>query len=111
MPSERRAPTIKLLKEAGAAFIRSWRPAAPLDTRFVSRHIRPQDITAIQTVSRIVTSQSDKNKTPRIFTEFQVNLCKADNERYNAFVTLDAKKANQSGSLLTQILGAKLEAH
>ena len=107
-------------RETGAAFIRSWWPSVPLNTKSMFRHISPQQIDAVQLVSRVVTRTSTNRsrsghqrgrKTSRSYTEFQVNLCTSDDERHNALVTLKFEKAEKVGALLAQILEVQLVDH
>ncbi len=98
-------------RDTGAAFVRSWWPSVPLDTRTLFLHIQSQDIVAIQTVSRIVESiPSRKGKVSR-YTQIQVNLCTGDNKRYNAFVTLKTERANDLANHLARILYVKRVIH
>lgn len=107
-------------RETGAIFIRSWWPSVPLNTKSMFRHILPQDVNAIQLVSKVVTKTTTNRsrsghqsgrKTTKSYTEFQVNLCTSDDERHNAIVTLKFEKAEKVGVLLAQILKAQLVNH
>lgn len=89
-------------RDTGAAFVRSWWPSVPLDTRNLHRHIEVRDIIAIQTASRIIESTSTRGKTTR-YSQYQVNLCLADGDRYNAFVTTRQALADELSSHLQRI--------
>lgn len=98
-------------RDTGAAFVRSWWPSVPLDTRTLFLHIRPQDIVAIQTVSRTVeSSPSRKGKVSR-YTQIQVNLCTLNNQRHNAFVTLKAERADDLAIHLARIFNVERVNH
>lgn len=98
-------------RDTGAAFVRSWWPSVPLDTRTLYLHIKPDDIVAIQTVSRTVESRpSRKGKVSR-YTQIQVNLRTRDNQRHNAFVTLKAERANDLATHLARILNVEWVMH
>ena len=104
-------------RKTGAAFIRSWLPSVPLNTRSLFRHVLPTEIRAIQLVARVVSGNSTNRsksgrqrgrKTTRSYTEFQVNICTTDDERSNALVTLKHDKAEKAGALMAQILDVQL---
>lgn len=96
-------------REAGVAFIRSWRPSASPDTSLMSKHIKVADISAIQTISRTVKHRSSKRRNS--YTEYQVNVCVGDEERHNVFITLKQEKAEELGRRLSTLFGVSLFVH
>lgn len=97
-------------RDVGVAFMRSWHPSISLETTSVYKHVEPQDITAIQTISRVVKHRSNRNKRQSTYTEYQVNLCTSDGTRHNAFITLEADKARTLGDQLAQMFSVPLHA-
>lgn len=104
-------------RETGVAFVQSWSPSVPLNTKSMFRHILPQKIGAIQLISRVMTRTSTNRsrgghrrgrKTSKSYTEYQVNLYTSDDERHNAFITLKFEKAEKVGLLMAQILEVQL---
>lgn len=98
-------------RETGIAFIRSWHPAVSLDASHVFRHIQPQDISYIQTVSRMVKHRSNRSRRRSRYTEYQVNVCLTDDERHNLFSTLKAEKADETGQRIAAIFKVPLHAN
>ncbi|MFT4728934.1 MAG: hypothetical protein ACI9UN_003447 [Granulosicoccus sp.] len=94
----------------GAGFIRSWYPAVSSEKASTYKQLLAQDIVAIQTVSRPVKRRSNRSKRSNSYTEYQVNLCTADDERHNAFITLKSEKADQLGSQLANLFNVPLRA-
>lgn len=100
--------------EIGAAFIRTWLPAVPDRVESTSRHIDPTDIVAVQIVSKAIrTSESQKKHRnwSTHYTEYQINLCTADTNRVNAFVTLRSDNAIRVAHLIAEILEVELVDH
>ncbi len=95
-------------RETGVAFIRSWHLSASAKPAALKKHVKPQDITAIQTISRLVKSRTNKSTRLASYTEYQVNLCLLDNERYNVFVTRKVKKAEDLARELAQLFDVPL---
>lgn len=96
-------------RSAGAKFIRSWRPAASAEQASSYKLLPPEEIIAVQTVSRLVKRRSNRSKRSR-YTEYQVNLCTKDNERHNAFITLKAEKAQELGTQIAQLFDVPLRS-
>jgi len=94
----------------GVAFMRSWHPSASVETTALKKHVRSQDIIAIQTLSRLVKSRTNRSRRLASYTEYQVNLCASDNERFNVFVTRKPKKAEALGGELAQLFDVRLRA-
>jgi len=97
--------------DTGAAFIRSWRPTMPLDTAALFKHIKAQDITAIQMISHDVKFRSNRSKRSNSYTEYQVNLCTADGERHNVFITLKSDNSETLGKVLASLFNVPLRVH
>ncbi len=85
-----------LNRESGIAFIRSWRPSVTFNSNAVFRHIKPQEISAIQIVSRVVRHRSNRSVRRSRYTEYQVNVCLVGDERENLFITLKAEKSEKT---------------
>jgi len=99
-----------LSRANGVAFMRSWHPSASVETTPLKKHVRSQDIIAIQTLSRLVKSRTNRSRRLASYTEYQVNLCASDNQRYNVFVTRKPKKAEALGDELAQLFDVPLRA-
>ena len=98
-------------RDTGVAFVRSWWPSIPLDTRRLYRHIKTQDIIAVQTASRIVESTRSRTGKVSRYTQIQVNLCTADGERHNVFVTLKPELAEDLAAHFARIFNVKRLEH
>lgn len=97
-------------RENGVAFMQSWHPSASVETTSLKKHVQPQDIIAIQTISRLVKSRTNRSRRLASYTEYQVNLCTSDSERHNVFVTRKLKKAEDVSNVLTQIFDVPLRS-
>lgn len=97
-----------LNRESGIAFIRSWRPSVSINTNAVFRRIEPQEISAIQTVSRVVRHRSNRSMQRSRYTEYQVNVCLVDDERENLFITLKAEKSEKTAKRMAAIFQVPL---
>ena len=97
-------------REAGVAFIRSWHPSVSLDASSVFRHIQPHEISAIQTLSRVVKHRTNRSKRRSRFTEYQVNVCLIDGERHNLLTTLKAEKSDKTGQRMATIFNVPMHA-
>ena len=96
-------------RETGVAFIRSLYPSASAKPTAVKKHVKPQDIIAIQTISRLVKNRTNKSARLASYTEYQVNLCLLDNERCNVFVTRKVQKAEDLAYELAQLFDVPLK--
>lgn len=93
-------------KEAGLAFIRSWSPTVSLNTKAVSKQIKPDEIVAIQRTSRVVETLNRKRK--KKFVQHQVNVYTSDEKRHHVFVTLKPENAENFGNKLAEFFGVPL---
>lgn len=101
---------VVISRHAGVVFIRSWHPSASLESVSFAKHVQPKDITAVQSVSRVVKRRSNRNSRRANYTQYQVNLCSADSERHNLFITLKSKKADDLAKQLAQMFDVPLWA-
>lgn len=98
-------------REVGVAFIKSWSPAGSLDSSAVSKHIKPNEIVAIQGASRLVESHKRKGNRNRSnsYVQHQVNLFTSDKKRHNVYVTLKPENAENLGSKLAALFSVPLK--
>ncbi|MFK8080703.1 MAG: hypothetical protein AB8B97_10490 [Granulosicoccus sp.] len=98
-------------RTTGVAFMRSWSLSMPPDSSRLSQGIAAQEIIAIQMISRVVKHRSNRSRRGSSYTEYQVNLCDADNERHNTLISLKPEKAEAFGSQLAQMFDVPLVRH
>lgn len=95
-------------RNAGVMVIKSWSPSASVDATSFAKHVHPQDITAIQTISRVVKRRSNRSAKRSSYTEYQVNLRTLNGERHNLFITLKPNKADDLGNELAKLFDVPL---
>jgi len=101
---------VMLEKKSGIAFVRSWLPSELpselSDSKNVFKRAMPEEMCAIQIVSRLVKHRSNRGKRRSCYTEYQVNVCLLTRERHNLFITLKPERAEkfaQRAALLYQV--------
>lgn len=92
----------------GAAFIRSWRPVLSSAKTSAYKQLLPHDIVAIQTISSSVKRRSNRSARSNSYIQYQVNLCMADDERHNAFITLKPEIADALANQLAKMFSVPL---
>ena len=95
-----------LEKKSGIAFIQSWLPSGLSDSKNVFKRVVPEEMSAVQAVSRLVKHRSNRSIRRSSYTEYQVNVCLVTGERHNLFITLKPERAEkfaECAALLYQV--------
>ena len=95
-----------LEKKSGIAFIQSWLPSGLSDSKNVFKRVVPEEMSAVQAVSRLVKHRSNRSIRRSSYTEYQVNVCLVTGERRNLFITLKPERAEkfaECAALLYQV--------
>jgi len=98
-------------REVGAVFVSAWAQIVPNKIESISNNVLPTDIVAVRIVSKALRTSESRRKQrawTTHYTEYQINLCTADTNRVNVFVTLQSNNAIKAGYLISEILNAEL---
>lgn len=93
-------------REKGATVIKPWLPVKSANIQSITKHLSSSDIVAVQVLSTVHKTSS--GRTRRRYTQYQVNLCIADNNRLNAFVTPKRDSAFEAANIMSEILNVDL---
>lgn len=91
-------------REKGVTIIKPWLPVKSANIQSITKHLSSSDIVAVQVLSTV----HKIGDTGRRYTQYQVNLCVADNNRLNAFVTPKRDSAFEAANMMSEILNVDL---
>lgn len=91
---------VLVARDQGVQFRRSWRLGNISDNGPSYKTIDIRYIEKIQLLSHSVKHRTNRNKRRSTYVEFQVNVCCAEQDRYNLFIT---KKSDQAEKFANQV--------